>query len=314
MSEEEFDDQPAICIDNGSGSVKAGFSGDNLPKLIFPSICGKTKSKYKKEDPNLKDIYVGDEIYQFEEKLSIKYPVETGIVSDWDLAEQLWSYTFEKLEVDPENRKVFLTEPPNNPKENKEKMAEIIFEKFLAGNLHIGMQAVMSLYSAGRTTGVVLDIGDGVAHTVPVSEGFIIPHNIRRVDLAGRDLTGYLAVLLAKRDYNFTTGSEMQVVKKIKEKTCYVALDYAKELDSELKSVEFELPDKKIITLDQERFKCLEPLFKPAIIEMESPGVQHIVQDTVMKCDIDLRKEMFDNVVLSGGTTSAPGKHQKNFI
>jgi len=311
MSENESVEEtgPAICIDNGSGMVKAGIAGEQNPKLVFPSIIGKTKPKAKKEQPELKDFYVGSEVASLMEQLIVKHPIDAGVVNDWDLMEKMWEYTFQQLGVEPEDKKVLLTEPPHNPKENKENMAEIMFEKFMVGSLHVGMQAVMSLYAVGKTTGVVLDIGDGVAHTVPVSEGFIIPNNIKRLDLAGRDLTGYLAVLLSQRELNFTTGAEMRTVSKIKEETSYVALDYEKELEKEPEelSKEFELPDKTKIKVQQERFKCLEPLFKPFLLELEGSGVPHILTETVMKCDIDLRKELFGNIVLSGGTCSAFG-------
>ena len=99
----------------------------------------------------------------------------------------------------------------------------------------------------------------------------------------------------------------MQIVKRIKEATSFVSTDYEKDLSSNIETKEFELPDKTIIKVEQERFKCMEPLFKTALLEMEAPGVHQIVYDTVMKCDIDLRKEMFANVVLSGGTCSSPG-------
>eukprot|EP01091_Cochliopodium_minus_P011811 TRINITY_DN3444_c0_g1_i1.p1 TRINITY_DN3444_c0_g1~~TRINITY_DN3444_c0_g1_i1.p1 ORF type:complete len:572 (-),score=154.00 TRINITY_DN3444_c0_g1_i1:27-1742(-) len=314
MSEDSTDseeNQPAICIDTGTGSIKAGFAGDTLPKVTMQTLVGKTKAKFKKLDPEMRDFYFGNEVTNLEEKLIIKYPIEAGVVTDWDMMDKLWQHTFKELDVDPEDRRVLLTEPPHNPKENKEKMVEIMFENYDVGELHIAMQAVMSLYSVGKTTGVVMDIGDGVAHTVPVSDGFILPHNIQRMNLAGRDLTQYLSVLLAKREMNFTTSSEMQIVKRIKEKTAYVALDFEKELKLQPQPYEFELPDNKKISIQYERFECLEPLFKPHLVEMEAPGIHQILYDTVMKCDIDLRKPLFSNIVLTGGTVSCPGMAER---
>jgi len=312
-SEESVAEEPAICIDNGSGMVKAGIAGETKPKVFFPSIVGKTKPKAKKQNTELKDFYIGDEVAERIEDVIVKHPIDAGVVNDWDLMEKLWEHTFHLLQVEPEERKIFLTEAPHNPKENREKMAEIMFETFMAGALHIGMHAVMCLYAVGKTTGVVMDIGDGVAHTVPVSEGFIIPHNIKRIDLAGRDLTGYLALLLSQRELNFTTSAEMQTVRKIKEQTSYICLDYEKETQKKAEEVkqEFELPDKKKIEIQQERFKCMEPLFKPFLLELEGSGVHHILNETVMKCDIDLRKELFGNIVLSGGTCSVKGMKER---
>ena len=163
-------EEPAICIDNGSGTVKAGLAGEAKPKVVFPSIVGKTKPKAKKQNAELKDFYVGEEVEANVDNVIVKTPIDAGVVNDWDLMEKIWEHTFHLLQVEPEERRVFLTEPPHNPKQNREQMAEIMFDKFMVGSLHVGMQAVMSLYAVGKTTGVVLDIGDGVAHTVPVSE------------------------------------------------------------------------------------------------------------------------------------------------
>lgn len=258
-----------------------------------------------------KDCFIGDDAQSKRGVLKMQHPIAHGVVTNWDDMEKIWHHTFyNELRVNPEEHNVLLTEAPMNPKHNRERMTQIMFETFNVPGMYVGIQAVLSLYSSGRTTGIVLDSGDGVTHTVPIYEGYSLPHAIQRADYAGRDLTEHLVKLLMEGGRTFTSSAEREIVRSIKEQLCYVALDFEEEMTSAAKTPtdrEFELPDGDLMTVGTQQFRCPEVLFKPSLIGLEDPGFGEMVYKSIGRCDIDVRRDLYSNVVLSGGTTMFKG-------
>jgi actin-related protein len=322
MADEQEPKRPLV-MDTGSGVLKAGFAGEDMPCTVMPCIVGRSKFVTAMFSLSHKEYYVGEEAQKKRGALQLKYPLEHGIVTDWDDMEKVWRHAYcNELRIVPAEHPVLLTEAPLNPKTNREHMARVMFEVFGVPALYVAVQAVLSLYATGRTTGLTMDAGDGVSHVVPVFEGYTLPHAVMRLNLAGRDLTDYLATLLNERGISLnSTSAEREIVRSMKEQLCYVALDFDAELDGSANRAKrqrtsaegsdggkpFELPDGSVVTVGSECFRCPEALFKPEVLGKEQKGIHELVFKCIQSCDIDIRADLFANVVLSGGSSLFPG-------
>ncbi|KAI9291841.1 Actin/actin-like protein [Neoconidiobolus thromboides FSU 785] len=310
-----------LVVDNGTGFAKVGYAGANFPEHVFPSVVGRPmlRSEEIVGDYEVKDIMVGTEASELRSILQLSYPLENGIVRNWEDMYHLWDYTFkEKLKIDPKGHRVLLTEPPMNPIQNRVKMAEAMLEHYGFDGFYIAIQAVLTLYAQGLVNGVVVDSGDGVTHIIPVYDGRSLPHLTRRLDVAGRDVTRYLIELLQMRGYNFNRTADFETVRQIKEKFCYVSYDL--EMDKKLANEttvlieQYTLPDGRVIKLGSERFQAPECLFQPELVGVESPGVAELLFKCVQDADIDIRSELYKHIVLSGGSSmyaGLPGRLEK---
>jgi actin-related protein len=299
----------AIVIDHGTSTCKVGFSGDSLPNSIVPSVLGRPKMKFIKLG---KDVFIGNEAISKRGVLTLKYPIQKGLITNFQDMELLWDHIFQtELNISPKEFPVLLTETVQNSKENKEKMTQIMFEKFSTPSLNISSRSVLSLFSSGRLTGVALESGDSVTSSVPICEGKVLKDAIESTEIAGGELTDFLMEILGSRGYGFGTMAEREIARDLKEKFCYVAVDYeedwnASQLSSEIER-NYELPDDSSIIVANERFKCPELLFQPSFKGMDCLGIHESCLKSIQSCHEGIRKELFSNIVLSGGNTLFEG-------
>lgn len=321
---------PAIVIDNGTGYTKLGYAGNREPQFIIPSTIA-IKENIKVGDQASRrltrgiddlDFYIGDEAIDAT-GYSIKYPIRHGIVEDWDLMERYWEQCiFKYLRAEPEDHYFLLTEPPLNTPENREYTAEIMFESFNVPGLYIAVQAVLALAASWTSrpvgertlTGIVIDSGDGVTHCIPVAEGYVIGSCIKHIPIAGRNITYFIQSLLRDREPNIPPEQSLETAKAIKERFCYICPDLAKEFEKYDKN-----PSKWIkqftgrnnitkmpfeVDVGFERFLGPEIFFNPEMANSEFLApLSEIVDDCIQNSPIDVRRPLYKNIVLSGGST-----------
>lgn len=206
---------------------------------------------------------------------------------------------------------ILLTEHSLFTRVSREKMTQIMFETFNTPAIYVARQPVLSSYASGRTTGFVLDAGEGIFYPVPTFEGHAVLEDILHIEIRGTDLTDYLLKILTERGYSFTISSKREIVHDIQAKLCYVALDFEKEMttavNSKLVEKNYTLPDGQIVTIRNERFRCPEALFQPLLLGMEACGIHEAAYNSIMRCNTNVRKVLFANMVLSGGNAMYPG-------
>eukprot|EP00924_Labyrinthula_sp_SR-Ha-C_P009324 snap_masked-scaffold_2-processed-gene-20.13-mRNA-1 protein AED:0.03 eAED:0.03 QI:0/-1/0/1/-1/1/1/0/378 len=311
MTLPDFDEIPPIVLDCGSYTCQVGYAGDDAPSAVFPTVIGKVRNLQPMIGLKEKQYYIGDEAQAKRGILSLKYPIKRGVVTDWDLMQRIWHHAFyTELRTDPSKHPIIVTEVPLNPKVNRSKTMELIFEVFKAPATYICIPAVLAFYSSGRGAGLILESGDGVTHVVPIYFGYTIPHAILRMNIGGRDVTDYLNRLLNQRGYTFNTSAEKEVVRSIKEESCFVSSDFEAELKNNEcfnSIISFELPDGNKINFGDESFIAPELLFQPRLIGREDKGIVEFIFESLMRCPIDIRRDFYYSIILTGGNTMFKG-------
>ncbi|CAD8141889.1 unnamed protein product [Paramecium octaurelia] len=306
-----IESHPPIVIENASCNIRAGIVGEAAPRCCFPTQV------LKLQDSQQNKILIGSQIQKHQLNCQPCYPIQYGYIMDWEAMEQIWQYIFEvQLQISPSNHPVLLTEAPRNPKLNQEKMTQIMFEKFDIPLLHISNQTVLSLYSLGKTTGVILDSGEGTTHCVPIYEGFQLRHQLSRLDVAGTACTNQMSQLLKDQILKmYTPLQKNRIAKTIKESLCYVALDPISEENkyqgNTQHSSQYILPDGNKLAIKEQKYQCPEILFNPNMAGYELPGIHQITYQSIFKSDRDLQQQLYNNIVITGGTTLFPGLQER---
>jgi actin-related protein 2 len=306
---------PVIC-DTGTGMMKVGFAGQQEPQMMFPTLVGRPMLRYDQKlssGRKVGDLMIGDDANEIRGNAKLARPIRNGIVNDWQDMEAVWEHTFKSLGVDPSQHKIVQTEAALNPPKNREKIVEIMFEKFGFAGVNLSVQAILALASQGLDTGFVVDSGDGVTHLVPVHSGYLEPSMVKRVNLAGRHITEHMMKLLVGQGHALNDTADMETVREMKQKLCYVALDVKKEMklatDTTLVERKYTLPDSREIRIGAERFLGPELIFDPQRFgqEGERGGLVEHVFNCIRSAPMDHQKDFFNHIVLSGGTTMFPG-------
>lgn len=298
-----------VIMDNGSRNTRIGLSGDEAPRKEFRTMIGYSRFQGLEIALDETNFVIGDEAFKKRGTLNIEYPVEKGIIKDFNSMEKFWHQSlYNELKVDPQKHPVLLSESPTNQVEKKETTTEIFFENFNVPSFFMMSQSVLSLISQGITKGVVLDSGDGKTHVVPIYEGYSLPFSIEQLDICGKDVTNNLMELLIKTGMTFSRDLDYEIINEIKEKKCYISKDYNQELidfveKANSKEVLFDLPDGESINIGSPQIEATEILFNPSLIGRDIIGIPELIYKSYFSIDVDIRKDLFNNIYLTGGNT-----------
>lgn len=293
-------------MDIGSAVSKFGYSGDDQPECTFPSVL------YDVDASTTKTHFVG-EYPAFGEDIPFNSPLDGNVVKDWDGFEQLWVHGFNRLGKDLRGECIVFVEPYNNSMENRNRMTEILFEKFNVDSLYFGNPAVLSTNITGRISGIVIDSGHSYTVITPVYNNFPVTHAVKRLDISGKHLTEYLKTLLINNSRDIYPCDTL-AIQDIKNRLCYVTQnDYREEMNLYWDVIEkgYEFPDERCISLTTERCTCPEALFQPQLLGIDSKGIPELILESINECCSDIRKLMRENIVLSGGSVTFQGFNQR---
>ena len=309
MSDAEDAVVPAIVIDNGTEMIKAGFGGEYAPRSIFPTIVGRPRQKGIMIGMVQKDVYAGHEAQAKRGILQIQYPIKQGIIDSFIDMEYVWRNVFDyELLLQSEDFPVLLTEKALNPKSNRMKTAEIMFEKFNVPSMCLINQSVSALLATARTTGIVLDFGCNSIECVPIYQGYALKDYVNKINVGGRDIIDIFRDKITKAGRGWYVNKYRDNAKEIVHKMGYVAVDYEKEIAKNIEE-SFEIMGLGLMqTIKNEIFECYEILFNGR--HNNGFGIHKMIQDSVKKCGLN-QWELCQNIVMNGGMSIVDGLMQR---
>lgn len=250
---------PCVVVDNGSGVIKAGFAGEEEPRVLLPS-------------------------YGLDGLPADTRPIEKGIIRDWDAMEAYWDHAFGQLRIDTEQCNLMLTAPLFDTKDNKERLMQCLFETFAASGVYVSAPAVFELYAAGKENGVVLGCGAECTYALLMHEGLPDPRTLVRSDVAGEALTRHTQSVLQQ----LAGGGEVPwaAACKAKETLGLVAPDGSGTLPKEAAARSFELPDgRKLNITPQARASMAEPLFDSSLVGHHTTSLAGLCYESIrLRC------------------------------
>lgn len=311
-------DSAALVLDVGSCNIKAGLGNQQAPK-VYRHLIG--RMKHSPTIPQQSSIpgvlsdgvtLASSDALQHRGLCTLSYPMSHGVLQDnGSGTTAVLHHITASLGVDPKEHSMVWAEPVFTSRPQRYRLAQIAFERLQVPELMFANQGILSLYASGRTTGLVLDCGDGVTQAVAAYEGYTLRGAARRADLGGRDVTVALQAALRQSGHSFETSAEFDIVKDIKDQRAQLLQQSAGSGGGGVKPADLRarhvLPDGSDLTLGAELSQCAEVLFNPALGYKECSSVVHVASDCIRLADVDLRRQLYESVLLVGGCTMMQG-------
>jgi len=285
-----------IVLDIGTSTTRIGVSGEDLPRHVFPTVTARPRN-------GRRPVYIGHDAINARGNFGFYYPVERGLIKDWKEVEQIFFHAFYTLRIASREHPMLYIEPIHSSKTDREKLIQFMFEEFNLPSYRVMNSASLALVTTGKTTGLVIESGNFQTSMIPVVEGKVMTSVVQNWNWGGLELTNYLAKLTGKSDF---PGA----VKDLKEKFCYVALDYDEEKRT-LKSKSPQKDDGKASPLGVEQIQVAEAFFNPSLIDQNHDPLPLSLLTIIQKCDTKVQQALLDNIVLSGGNTMFPHFHTR---